>query len=262
MSAGGPVRRFAQALGAGRRWLVCGLYGPVALSAVFVAISTLPRLRAWRVAQRIYRFGFALMGLRVGVTGLTGIDPSRPYILVGNHTSVLDHFALCVALPTPIVGIEKRENFRLPLYGPLMRQWGNIAIDRGDPTQARAALVEASTKLRADGTWLLVFPEGTRSHTGALGPFKKGAFHIAKDTGVALLPFTLVGMREAIAGEAPPSWLGTIELVLHAPVDPAETSAAGVAALAERVRDVVGSVLDNTTRRPSHNGLSCQRSRE
>jgi 1-acyl-sn-glycerol-3-phosphate acyltransferase len=109
----------------------------VALPLVFLTITVFPRPQAWQISQRIYRAWFAALGIKVEAEGLEFLETSAPYILMGNHVNYLDQFILCTVLPLPVIGVEARERFRIPLYGSLMRRWGNLPIDRKDREQAK-----------------------------------------------------------------------------------------------------------------------------
>src|SRR5262249_44174859 len=156
----------------------------------------LPRDVTWRVCQKLYRSAFWLAGIRVRVSGLEHLSRGKPYVLMGNHVNFLDPFMLCVGMPVPTVALEKNKNFGIPIYGWVMRRWGTLSVDRGKPEQARLDLARAGEILRRDGSWLILFPEGTRTRDGRVGPFKKGGFHLALSTGVEIVPFTQNGARD------------------------------------------------------------------
>jgi 1-acyl-sn-glycerol-3-phosphate acyltransferase len=93
--------------------------------------------------------------------------------------------------------VAKEELFRVPIWGRAMRLSGFIPINRGNRQRAIASLETAKLAM-ADGTFIWIAPEGTRSHTGALGPLKKGGFILAQDTGRPILPIALQGTRHIV----------------------------------------------------------------
>src|SRR5690606_21031007 len=136
-------------------------------------------------------------GVDLEVRGADKVDPSRSYVVVANHASAFDIMACFKALPIPIRFLAKKELFRIPLLATGMRAIGIVEVDR----QARVGIHEQinaqAKELIAKGRSVIIYPEGTRTKTGVMGPFKKGAFRIAIGTGLPVLPVTLLGTYEA-----------------------------------------------------------------
>ncbi|MGY8942176.1 MAG: lysophospholipid acyltransferase family protein [Flavobacteriales bacterium] len=122
--------------------------------------------------------------------------PSRA-IFVSNHTSQLDINAASYAIPHPIVFLAKKSVRKVPILGLLNERVGTVFIDRSDQKDARQAVFRLITTLDK-GISVLVFPEGTRSESGELGSFKKGAFHLALKAGVPIVPMHIHGTRYAL----------------------------------------------------------------
>lgn len=118
----------------------------------------------------------------------------KAYVVISNHESTSDPFLLC-SLPFDMRFIAKEEIFKLPLLGWLMKLSGDIPLRRGDKESVVEMLAEVQRTLEA-GVPVMVFPEGTRSPDGNLLPFKDGAFQMAVDAQVPLLPLALAGTRE------------------------------------------------------------------
>lgn len=134
-------------------------------------------------------------GVKVEVEGLEHLPPGEPAILVANHESWFDVFALVVHLPVEYRFVGKIELTRIPFFGRSWLACGHIAIDRSDREKAIESLREAGEALRRDGAVVVMFPEGTRSDDGRLLPFKKGAFVLALQTGVPVVPVGVSGSR-------------------------------------------------------------------
>jgi len=138
-------------------------------------------------------------GVRVVLENEGVIDPDRPQILVANHVSWFDVPAVAGHLPGKYRFVAKQELTKVPLFGPAWQAAGHIAIDRYDRTKAIDSLAEARRKLEEDRPTVVMFAEGTRSPTGELRPFKKGAFILGIQTGVEVVPAAILGSREVMS---------------------------------------------------------------
>lgn len=133
----------------------------------------------------------------VTVLGLDNLPRDRPFILASNHASAADIPILFGHMPIQFRVIAKDSLFRLPILGSCMRLAGYISIDRASPTKAMRSLQRAVQKLQT-GLPVLVFPEGTRSRSGALQPFHKGAFLLAIEAGVPVVPIGITGSFDVL----------------------------------------------------------------
>jgi 1-acyl-sn-glycerol-3-phosphate acyltransferase len=169
------------------------------------------------LARQWSRTILAVGGVRATVEQRAPLDPARPYVFMANHLSTVDIWALLVLLPVPVRMIAKKQLASIPLLGWAMLAGRFIFIDRHNPASARRSIDRAKERIRA-GHSVLLFPEGTRSRSGALLPFKKGGFHLAVDAGVPIVPVALKGTRETM----PPGSLllrpGPIHAVVGAPI--------------------------------------------
>lgn len=129
--------------------------------------------------------------LVVTVSGAERI-PAGPCVFVANHVSFVDIWVLLASLPGTVRFLAKRELLHVPIFGWAMRQAGHIPIDRQNRSRALDACGEAGTQIR-NGTSAIVFGEGTRSRTGQLLPLKKGAFVLAIQAQVPIVPVFLDG---------------------------------------------------------------------
>lgn len=135
------------------------------------------------------------MGIRLYVNGREHIKKDHPYLIMGNHQSLFDVFVIPAAIPICFVGIEAAYHFSFPIWGYLIRKWGCIPIERENLTKAILSLDQARKTLAA-GMSIGVLPEGHRTRTGEMGPFKKGPFYLAKEAGADILPFGIHGLFE------------------------------------------------------------------
>ncbi len=133
---------------------------------------------------------------RVHVTGREHVRRGETYVMVANHLSLVDILVL-FRLFVPFAWVSKQENFRVPFIGWNMRLNGYIPLRRGDK-QSAAVMMDACRRTLRAGTSIMMFPEGTRSRTGELQAFKPGAFALASETGLPVLPIVLRGSGDAL----------------------------------------------------------------
>lgn len=171
----------------------------------------------------ITRTGIRIAGIRWRLIGLDQLPMKSNYIFMSNHVSNIDPPLLVPLLPRRVTVMVKKELFKLPILGPAMRMADFIPIDRTNREAAIGSVREAANVVRK-GLDLLVFPEGTRSRDGRLLPFKKGSFYLAMDTGVPIVPVTILGTEELLPKGSMLARPGKVSIVFHAPIDPKEFS--------------------------------------
>jgi 1-acyl-sn-glycerol-3-phosphate acyltransferase len=167
----------------------------MAFCILAVSLIIMPRHVTFTLARRLFLILIRIMGIRLTVTGREYLDPDRTCLLMGNHESLFDLFVIPAAIPLTFTGVEAARHFRIPVWGYLIRKWGCIPIERGNPEQARKSLALAKQTLDS-GLSIAILPEGHRTRTGKLGPFKKGPFHLAKAAQTTLVPFGISGLYE------------------------------------------------------------------
>ncbi len=181
-----------------------------------------------------------------------GIAPAdvrrRAYVVVANHESSADPFLLCW-LPFEMRWVAKVSLFKLPVIGWLLRLGGDIKLLRGDGTSVRAMLAEARATLDT-GLPVMIFPEGTRSPDGSLQRFKDGAFHLAIEAGVPVLPLAIEGTRACRPKGS--LWFGvaTARVRVLAPISTAGLVAADLPRLREETRAAIRDALVEMRERP------------
>lgn len=137
-------------------------------------------------------------GVKLEVRGLEKFPAGEPYVLVGNHTSNFDIYAMIPALGNRYYRfLAKREVLFIPIFGWALWAGGFPLVDRRNNAKARKTMKALAERMKRTGMSLLAFPEGTRNHTGMLlMPFKKGPFIVAAEVGVPILPFVIHGARQ------------------------------------------------------------------
>lgn len=136
-------------------------------------------------------FWYAPITWKRRISGKENIDPSQPYVIVINHNSMVDILSLYF-LPLVFRWVSKREVFRIPWIGEYLYLHGDIAIERGS-AEAMIKVREQGKMWLGKGASVAIFPEGTRSKDGEIHRFKQGAFILAKEAGVPILPVVFDG---------------------------------------------------------------------
>lgn len=213
--------------------------------AVLIWLVTLPFDRR-KVILHQYSCAWAVFFIvinplwKVRVTGREHLHWRGPAVLAANHASLIDILVL-FQLFRPFKWVSKIENFKLPFIGWNMRLNGYVPLLRGDRTSVMEML-ERCSKLLKQGSPVLFFPEGTRSQDGTLRPFKDGAFQLARQHDVPLVPIAVHGTGEAlpkhgmVLQEHVDAWVQILE-----PMDPADYPS--VEALRDAARDRIATAL-------------------
>jgi 1-acyl-sn-glycerol-3-phosphate acyltransferase len=195
-----------------------------------------------RMASRLWAPGLLVgAGAKLRVEGLERVDFSRPHVFVANHQSIIDVCALFRALPVPIRFVIKRELAKVPFIGWYARAMGMVFIERGHAREAAERLRAVVSLVRA-GESLCAFPEGTRSRDGALRPFKGGAFQVALQAGVPVVPIAIDGSGAVLPASGFRVRPGTITLRIGAPIPTAGLNAGDRQALARRAHAAVAAM--------------------
>jgi len=230
------------------QWLV---FVPLAVLATLVAaplamITALlvsPRTANLEVAVRWCRFLAFMAPVRVEIEGLEHADPGQSFVVVANHQSQFDIPVIYGFCGLDLRWVMKAELGWIPFIAQGCQAIGHIQVNRSDPQQARRAINKALARLEP-GTGILFFAEGTRSRSGELLPFKKGAFRVAIDQQMPVLPMTVVGSRDVMAADSVRIRPGEIRLIIHPPVETEGMGLEQLDELSDRVRGIVASGLD------------------
>jgi 1-acyl-sn-glycerol-3-phosphate acyltransferase len=154
----------------------------------------------------------------VSVKGKENIEKGVSYVVIANHQSYYDIFLIYGWLGIDIKWIMKKELAKVPGLGFGSKKVGHIFLDRSNSRVALESLNEAKRKL-VNGTSVVIFPEGTRSKTGEMGSFKKGAFKLALDLGLPILPVTISGTGKIWPADTIDIKPGKSGLLIHKPID-------------------------------------------
>jgi len=246
----------ARTLSSSLKLAVQALYSIILWIAVFVGMAGV--IIVWaatsifvgvRAAQT--RFGNPVMASllrltlsRIEVIRHPDFDPQRRSMYVQNHVNVMDAHAACFALSHAFCGVMNAWQFKIPFYGWIMRHAGGIPVRSGGANQY-AEIAEAARRRVREGLSILVYPEAHRTRDGKVQPFKKGAFLMARDAGLPIVPLATRGMYEL---NRKGTWLfkpSKITLYVGAPIETAGRSDAEMLAILERTHRLIRDFADH-----------------
>lgn len=176
------------------------------------------------------------------VIGSENIDPKQPYVIVLNHNSMVD--ILCLyKIPLVFKWVSKKEVYRIPLVGRLLFAHGDIVINRASAKEAMQMVHDKGKEWLKRGASVAIFPEGTRSKDGKIHNFKAGAFLLAKDAGVPILPIVLDGTTTMIKGGFWMNWKNRITIKVLPPISAEDVEQRSVKEIMAEVHESMVSTL-------------------
>ena len=189
---------------------ITSLYALLAIVSCLISRRTLPTLimRAWAKTLLL------IYGIKINITGSQHVDIKKPALYMSNHSTILDIPVLIASLPVDLRFIFKQSLIFFPFVGQAIYLMGMVPIDRSSRQKASRSLKKAGERIR-NGIHVLIFPEGTRSKTADMLPFKKGGFVLATQESVDIVPISIVNAK-ALAGRNS-VWVhsGTLEIHIH-----------------------------------------------
>ncbi len=153
---------------------------------------------SWLYCRCLSVVGVWLMGVKYEIRGSDQLDSSRPCVFVINHQSLIDVFFVGGLIPQNTVSVGKSSLRWIPLFGWIFWLGGNLFINRRNRSSAMATMKKAEEIVKEKGLSVLIAPEGTRSLKQGLLPFKRGAFHLAVNTGLKLQPIAITSFHNAL----------------------------------------------------------------
>jgi 1-acyl-sn-glycerol-3-phosphate acyltransferase len=174
-------------------------------------------------ASRVFAVTWArligwLTPIAVTVEGKQNANRKRSYVVVSNHQSQYDIIVIYGWLELDLKWVMKQELRKYPVIGFGCEKAGHIFIDRRNPRLANQAIAEALDRL-GEGIGIFIFPEGTRSPDGKLIPFKKGAFRLAIEQNLPVLPVTMLGTRDILPANTLKIFPGRARMVIHPAIE-------------------------------------------
>jgi 1-acyl-sn-glycerol-3-phosphate acyltransferase len=219
----------------GLSWLHFLVVVPILIG---LAVILDPRKHDWLQRGLCRRIAF-FSGAKVVAKKAAGFDAERTCIFMVNHVNLLDPFMLYCAVPQLVRGWELESHFKIPIYGWLMKRFGNVPV----PDVRRAKDLKRLWRLTQEainsGVSLIIFPEAKRTRDGHLNEFEDGGFRLAQQLGVPIVPVSLVGSFHHLRTE---DWIlrpTTITVYLHDTIETKGMHKDEVPALKERVKQII-----------------------
>lgn len=183
-----------------------------------------------------------LSGIKLEISGLENFDREKTYVFVSNHASQYDIVTLQKVIPNRMAMIFKKELARIPFFGWQLKMGPYVMIDRENYEKAMKSIEEAKEKMQKQNISIVVFAEGTRSKTGEIQPFKRGAFRLATKVGYPIIPTTIAGSNKIMPKGTYKLKKGTIKVRFDKPIlsEGIKTRQQEID-LMNRVRDVIVS---------------------
>lgn len=220
-------------------WVVSLLHFAIAVPCLIaLALVFDPKKHDWLQRSFCRRIMF-FSGAKVRVVCEPSFDPRKTCFFISNHVNLFDPFVLYCAIPQFVRGWELESHFEIPIYGWLMKRFGNVPV----PDVRRPADLKRMWRLTRDaingGTSLIVFPEGKRTRDGRVTEFQDGAFRVAQQLEIPIVPVSIVGsFRHHRTGHWM-FWPGEIQVILHATIETSALNKEDVPSLRDRVKQTI-----------------------
>ncbi len=182
--------------------------------------------------------------MKVTVKDRDQIDPGQSYVIVANHQSLVDIYVLYGFSGLNTKWVMKQELRSIPVFGLAAESMGHILIDRKNTVAAVASIENAREKI-SNGTSVVFFAEGTRSRTGELKSFKIGAFRLAQELGLPVLPVAIHGARDILAPDSLHLSPGRVMLEFCKPISTEGIGIDGIGELSQQARSAIQSALSS-----------------
>jgi 1-acyl-sn-glycerol-3-phosphate acyltransferase len=227
-------------------WLASWIHFLIAVPILIALALVLdPRKHDWLQRGLCQRIAF-FSGAKVKVKMSPGFDAKRTSFFMVNHVNLFDPFMLYCAIPQLVRGWELESHFKIPIYGWLMKRFGNVPVPVGRSPKDLKKLWRLTQEAINGGTSLIIFPEGKRTRDGKLSPFEEGGFRLAQQLGIPIVPVTLEGSIRHLRTE---DWIlhpATITVWLHDTVETTGMKKEDVPTLIERVRQSIAAPLEGS----------------
>jgi len=228
----------------GLSWLHFLIVVPILIA---LAVVLDPRKNDWLQRGLCRRIAF-FSGAKVVAQKEPGFDQTRTCIFMVNHVNLLDPFMLYCAIPQLVRGWELESHFKIPIYGWLMKRFGNVPVPNVRSPKDLKRLWRLTQEAINSGVSLIIFPEAKRTRDGHLNEFEDGGFRLAQQLGVPIVPVSLVGsFRHLRTGD----WIlrpTTITVILHGTIETKGMHKEDVAALKQRVRAIMEAPVEQAVR--------------
>ncbi|GIV62653.1 MAG: hypothetical protein KatS3mg044_1519 [Rhodothermaceae bacterium] len=234
-------------------WGLCWASLMTVVFAVGFLLANVVRRRGETFRWWASRWGRSILfglGVRLQVTCRAPLQPDQPYLFAANHQNALDIPILAASLEHAFGFVAKAELEKVPFLGAAIKHSPSVFVDRRDPRRSLASIRRAGERIR-DGNSVLIFPEGERTFDGRMTSFKKGAFILAVEAGVPIVPVTIRDAWTVLDERRRVAWPGTVHVVVGTPIPLAGKTRRDIPALMATVRERIEAELPPSLRGPS-----------
>ncbi len=196
------------------------------------------------ITKGVLKLGQKILGVPLEVCGLENIDKKKFYIFMPNHLSILDGPIMLMLIPQPVRVISKKEIFRIPVIGQVMRHVNFVSVDRRGKRGGKESIEKATKLMKEKGYSFLIFPEGTRSPNGKLQKFRRGGFFLAVNSGAPIVPVTITGTYELMPKGSFFIKRGKIRVAFYPPVSVRGMDRDSIPVLLSKVKTTILSGLN------------------
>jgi 1-acyl-sn-glycerol-3-phosphate acyltransferase len=226
-------------------WFVIVAFVMTMICAPAVTVVALMHSHAGMIDRIIHAWARSLVwaaGIELSTVGEEKLLPDKRYILVANHASYLDIPCMIAAIRQPVRFMAKASLFRVPIFGWGLRTAGFIPIDRNNRGRAKASFDLAARRIQGGNT-IIIFPEGGRSRTREMKPFKHGAFLLSMKSGIPIVPTAIRGNDEVLPATTLRITPGPVQVVIGDPVDTSTLSVRQKDELIDTTRATIEAML-------------------
>ena len=211
-------------------------------SIIILAMIGFPRFANTVVGRNWARVNAFVSMMKVEVAGAEKVDRNQSYVVVANHRSLVDIYVIYGFSDIDAKWVIKKELRAIPIFGLACEKLGHIVVDRSN-TEADLKSMQAARSSLVNGKSIFFFAEGTRSKDEIISPFKKGAFRMALDLKLPVLPISIHGTREILPRDTTQLYPGKARLVFHDPISTENLDPKSTDALMEQTRSVLMKAL-------------------
>ena len=242
-----PLPSFLKLPYAMYKWVFFVPFLALTTFVIGLIISVLGLLGMPDFASRVFATRWARINattamMKVHIAGADKVDSNASYIIVANHQSLIDILVLYGYLDMDIKWVMKQELRAVPVFGLAAESMGHILINRSNTAAAQASNTSAHEKIR-NGMSVIFFPEGTRSRTGELKNFKKGAFRLAQELQLPVLPIAIHGTKNILPSDTVAMSPGSVTLEFCDPIPTTGLQPGEVSSLSRQARDSIQTAL-------------------
>ncbi len=233
-------------------FILIGIVAPFMILAMLISKN---ENALYDPARFFIKLGLKLVGVKVVVNGLERIHPQQAYVFTPNHQSFIEVPLFVAFTKRNPAYLAKKELFKYPIFGFGITCMGCVPVDRSNTQAAVESAKLATAKLR-QGKSYMVYPEGTRSRDGRLLNFKKGAFIMAIEAGVPVVPVTISGASKIMPKGEFKITPSTVYLTIHEPIPTDRFNKDNIEELMQLTRARILSALDASESRASTASLT------